>query len=129
MASDRSVPGRWAESERAGIAENKNAYGTDLFIEADSGRVISPKQMGRIMAFHEQVAHLHELDSGIIPSSFRRYLKATKAASIEQQIRMHAEVYRRYRREWLLLIADARRRNFPWITPARSRAALDGAIA
>jgi hypothetical protein len=54
----------------------------------------------------------------------RRYLKAT-----EQQIRMHAEVYRRCRREWLLLIADARRRNFPWISPARSQAALDGANA
>jgi hypothetical protein len=111
------------------IAEDKDAYGTDLFIEADSGRVISPKEMRWVMAFHEQVAHLHELDSGIIPSNFRRYLKATRAASTEEQIRLHAEVYRRYRREWGSLIADARRRNFPWITPARSRAALDGAIA
>jgi hypothetical protein len=102
---------------------------TDLFVGADSRRIIPPKEMKWVMAFHEQVAHLHELDSGIIPSSFRRYLKATKAASTEEQIRMHAEVYRRYRREWLLLIADARRRNFPWISPARSQAALDGANA
>jgi hypothetical protein len=89
-----------------------------------------PELKGRVPLSDWRIdAHLHELDSGIIPPSFRRYLKATSAASTEEQIRMHAEVYRRYRREWGSLIADARRRNFPWITPAGSRAALDGAIA
>jgi 7-cyano-7-deazaguanine synthase in queuosine biosynthesis len=113
----------------AGIAEDRNAYATDLFTEADPGLTIPPKDMRCVMAFHEQVARLRELDSGIVPSYFRRYLKATKAASTEEQIAPHAEVYRRYRREWMLLIADARRRNFPWITPARSPAALKGATA
>ena len=113
----------------AGIAEDKNAYATDLFTETESGYTIPPKHMRWVMAFHEQVAHLGELDSGIVPSCFRRYLKTTKAATTEEQIAPHAEVYRRYRREWMLLIADARRRNFPWITPSRSLAAVEGATS
>jgi 7-cyano-7-deazaguanine synthase in queuosine biosynthesis len=113
----------------AGIAEDKNAYATDLFTETSPEHTIPPNDMRWVMAFHEQVASLGELDSGIVPSCFRRYLKTTKAASTEEQLAPHAEVYRRYRREWMLLIANARRRSFPWITSSRSSAAVEGATS
>ena len=111
----------------AGISEDRNAYATDLFTEFGRGRTIPTKHLRWVKAFHEQAARLHELDSGIVPSCFRRYLKTTKAVSTEEQIAPHAEVYRRYRREWMRLIADARRRNFPWITSHRSLEAFEGA--
>jgi len=56
-------------------------------------------------------------------------LKTTKAASTEEEIAPHAEVYRRYRREWMLLIADARRCSFPWINPATLLEAVEGATS
>ena len=80
-------------------------------------------------ALHEQIARLGDLDSGIVPAFFRRYLKTTGAAITDAQIAPHAEVYRRYRREWMLLVADARRRNFPWVTPAKSPAMTEGATS
>jgi 7-cyano-7-deazaguanine synthase in queuosine biosynthesis len=113
----------------AGIVEDKDAYGIDLFTEADPGRVISDRHLRGVKAFHEQVAQLRELDSGLVPARLRRYLRTTKAASTDEEIAPHAEVYRRYRREWMLLIADARRRGFPWITPARSLALVEGATS
>lgn len=113
----------------AGIPEDKNTYGTDLFTEADPARTIPAKHMRWVKAFHEQVARLAELDSGIVPASFRRYLKATGVATDDAQIASHAEVYRRYRQEWMSLIADARRRNFPWIPAARSLVMSEGAAS
>jgi len=113
----------------AGIAEDTNAYGTDLFTQADPDRTIPAKHMRWVKAFHQQVAHLRELDSRRVPPCFQRFLKATNAVSSDEQIAPHAEVYRRYRREWMLLIDDARRRNFPWIIPARSLAPLEGATS
>ena len=71
----------------AGISEDKNAYGTDLFTEAEPGRTIPPEHMQCVKAFHEQVEGLRELDFGIVPPSFRRYLKTTNAASTDAQIR------------------------------------------
>lgn len=113
----------------AGVVEGKDAYGTDLFTEFDAGRTIAAKHMLCVKAFHEQVAHLVDLDAGIVPSCFRRYLMTTNAVANDEEMAPHAEVYRRYRREWMLLIADARRRGFPWITPARSLALVEGATS
>jgi 7-cyano-7-deazaguanine synthase in queuosine biosynthesis len=113
----------------AGIAEDKDAYGIDLFAETNSTQTISVKAMRSIKMFHQQVAHLGDLDSGIVPACFRRYLKTTGVVGNDSDISAHAEVYRRYRREWMLLIADARRRSFPWIAPARTLAIAEGATS
>ena len=110
----------------AGIAEDKSAYAIDLFAETAPARTIASKDMRWVKAFHQQVAHLHELDSGVVPACFRRYLRTTHVITNNSQISAHAEVYRRYRREWVLLIADARRRNFPWIAPDRTLAMAEG---
>ncbi len=111
----------------AGIAEAKNAYAVDLFADPDPGRTIPSKQMQAIKAFHQQVAHLADLDSGRAPPCFKRYLRATHAVSTDEELAPHIEVYRRYRQEWLAIIADARRRCLPWISPARSMARAEGA--
>jgi hypothetical protein len=56
-------------------------------------------------------------------------MRATHAVSTDGQLVPHVEVYRRYRQEWLALIADARRRGLPWITSARSLARAEGATS
>lgn len=111
----------------AGIKEDKSAYGIDLFTETDPARTIADRDMRYVRAFHQQIAHLGEFDSGIVPACFRRYLRATNVVTEDGQIAVHANVYRRYRKEWMLLIADAHRRNFPWIAPARTLAIAEGA--
>lgn len=113
----------------ADIIEDRNSYATDLFAEADPACVIPPKHLRCVSAFHEQAARLSDLDCGVVPPIFRRYLATTKAACTEEEIAPHAEVYRRYRREWMLLVADARRRNFPWIAMTKSLAAVEGATS
>lgn len=111
----------------AGTVEDKFAYAIDLFTEVDPGRVVSDRHLRAVKAFHQQVAHLRELDSGVVPACLRRYLRTTKVASTDEEVAPHADVYRRYRREWMLLIAEARRLGFPWISPARSLALAVGA--
>jgi 7-cyano-7-deazaguanine synthase in queuosine biosynthesis len=110
----------------AGIAEHKSAYTIDLFAETDPARTISQKDMRCVRAFHQQVAHLRELDAGVVPACFRRYLRATHVVTDDSQIAAHADVYRRYRREWISLVDDARRRNFPWVSQARTLAIAEG---
>jgi 7-cyano-7-deazaguanine synthase in queuosine biosynthesis len=111
----------------AAIAEAKDAYAVDLFAYPDPARTIPAGKMGAIKAFHQQVARLGDLDSGHAPPCFKRYLRATNAVSTDEQLAPHVEVYRLYRNEWLALIADARHRGLPWITPARSPARAEGA--
>jgi hypothetical protein len=113
----------------AGIAEAKDAYAVDLFADPRPATVIPPKKMETIRAFHQQIAHMSELDSGNTPQCFKRYLRATNAISNDGQLAPHIEVHRRYRKEWLLLIADARRRHFPWIDPIRTLARAQGATS
>jgi 7-cyano-7-deazaguanine synthase in queuosine biosynthesis len=111
----------------AGIEEAHDAYAVDLFAAPDPHHAIPAKQMRWIRAFYQQVARLSDLDSGRTPEPFRRYLRATRAISSDDQLPPHVEVYRRYRQEWLALIADAQRRGLPWVSPARSPALALGA--
>ena len=112
----------------AGIDEDKAAYSTDLFAEVDANNTIPEKHLRCIRAFHQQVSHLGDLERSVAPTCFRRYLMATRAVSSDDQMAPHIEVYRRYRHEWLLLIATARCRGFPWMNSASSRA-LEGATS
>ena len=107
----------------AEIAEAKDAYAVDLFAP-DPMHAIPAKRLRPIRAFHQQVARLADLDAGRAPRCMRRYLLATHAISSDDQLPPHIEVYRRYRQEWLALIADARLRRLPWV--ARSRAFAQG---
>lgn len=111
----------------AGIAEKNHAYAIDLFAPTDPARTIAARDMRWVKVFHAQAAQLRDLDSGAIPERFRRYVKATSAAANDAQVACYAEVYRRYRREWMLLIEDARSRNFPWTVRSRTIAVADGA--
>jgi 7-cyano-7-deazaguanine synthase in queuosine biosynthesis len=113
----------------AGITEAKDAYAVDLFAKPPTPAAIPARHLRHIRAFHQQVAHLRELDTNIAPPSFRRYLRATNAVSSDAQLGPHVEVYRRYRKEWLPLIAEARRLALPWVTPVRSFAHAQGATS
>ena len=113
----------------AGITEPDDAYAVDLFAEHHPDTPIPSKVMRTIRAFHQQIAHMPELSSGSAPPSFKRYLKATNAVSSDAQLGPHIEVYRRYREEWLSLIADARRRGLPWATRPSSLAKVQGATS
>lgn len=112
----------------AGIAEAEGAYAIDLFATPESGKTVPAKRVRAIKAFHRQIARIGELDVGNAPACFKRYLRATHAVSTNEQLAPHVEVYRRYREEWLVLIADAIRRGLPWVLPARPFARMEGAI-
>lgn len=113
----------------AGIVEAKGSYAVDLFAGPEDAKTIPTKQMQVIKAFHQQILRLGDLDRGCAPPCFKRYLLATHAVSNDQQLVPHVEVYRRYRQEWLALIAAARRRGLAWIPPARSLAQAEGATS
>ena len=111
----------------AGIAEASDAYAVDLFAPPDPLRPILPTHLKAIRAFHQQVASMSELDVGRMPERFRRYLRVTQAIASDAELASHIEVHRRYRREWLAIIANARRRGFPWVAPTRPLALAQGA--
>lgn len=99
----------------------------DLFSPPRFRLPIPVKQLRPIRAFPQQVARLSELDDGRAPQCVRRYLRATYAISSDEQLAQHVEVHRRYRREWLSLIADARHHCLPWVAPFRSPVLAQGA--
>src|SRR5688572_12324334 len=70
----------------AGITEAEDAYTVDLFANPAPSRTIPVKQMQAIKAFHQQVAHLADLDFGRAPPCFNRYLSATHAVSTDEQL-------------------------------------------
>lgn len=111
---------------KAGIVEEATAYGTDLFCESDPAKSYTRNQLRAVKLFHEQIASLRSLDCGVVPSFFRQYLMATDAVRTEKEVERFAAVYGRFRREWLPLIVEARRRNFPWINPIQSRSLVEG---
>jgi 7-cyano-7-deazaguanine synthase in queuosine biosynthesis len=106
----------------AGITEGQDAYEVDLFAKLPAQAAIPVKQLRPIRAFHQQVAQLRELDNGKAPPSFIQYLRETNAVSSDSQLAPYVEVYRRYRKEWLSVIAEARRLALPWVVPVRNLA-------
>lgn len=111
----------------AGISE-PNAYAIDLFAPPASHRPISEKRLYSIRKFYQQIASLRELDDDLVPQRLRRYLWATHVISSDEQLGPYVEVHRRYRREWLSLIDDARRQGLSWAFPTRSPVLAQGAI-
>jgi hypothetical protein len=98
-----------------------------LFAIPQPDNAIATKYMQIIQTFHQQIAQLTELDTNDAPQHFKRYLKATNAVSCDAQIEPYVEIYRRYRKEWLSLIDDARRRGLPWVAQNRTLADAQGA--
>ncbi|MBS0260867.1 MAG: 7-cyano-7-deazaguanine synthase, partial [Planctomycetes bacterium] len=113
----------------AGIAEQENSYAVDLFREIDPKTSIPDKAIRCVQAFHDQVSCLHELEFGIVPSCLRRHLRCTGAAETEEQVAEYARVHLKYRREWLRIVAEAQRRNFPWIRQGNSGGVPTGAAS
>lgn len=111
----------------AGIREGRDACAVDRFSPAEPHLDSHASHLESIRAFHQQVGRLAELDANRVPRFFRTYLYATRAVTTDAELAPHVEVYRRYRREWVPLIADARRRGLPWVAPARSLALAGGA--
>jgi 7-cyano-7-deazaguanine synthase in queuosine biosynthesis len=106
----------------AEIRENEGDYASDLFSTPDLTMLPSRKKMEAVSFFHEQVSRLRPLDDAGIPQFFRRHLLSTGAASSEEEIVRFAELYRRYRQEWLKIIAEGRRQRWPWLVQKKSPA-------
>ena len=112
----------------AGIEEGRDAYDVDLFSPAGPHSYTTEQQLSRIWAFHQQAWRLAELHEECVPEFFRSYLYATHAVCADSELDAHAEVHRRYQREWETIIADARRRDLPWVVPAYSSAYAQGGV-
>ena len=102
----------------AGVFEAADAYSVDLFAKAQAGVTLRPEQMEVIRAFQQQIESLWPLDDGRPTPSFSRYLFTTRVVSHAEQVAPHVEVYRRYRKEWLPLFANARAGRLPWGMPS-----------
>jgi 7-cyano-7-deazaguanine synthase in queuosine biosynthesis len=105
----------------AGIREKMDAYAIDLFGTSDQALLPSRSNLAAIHFFHDQVSRLRPLDDAIIPPFFRRHLWSTGAVSSEEEIAAYAEVYHRYRQEWLKIIDVGRRSRMPWLLKNESR--------
>lgn len=110
----------------AGIDESQDAYEFDLFSPFSD---VPEKHLRTIRLFHQQACRLAELENEQVPGFFRTYLYVTHAVFSNEELKPYVDVYRRYRREWDALIADARHRGLPWVAVARSPAFAQGATA
>ena len=97
----------------AGIDEDDDPYKYDLLGEDTS--VLDKERLKYLKAFIIQIDRLSELDSpGRVPRFFRRHLVGTKIVQPDRSMDFFADLFRRYRREWLQFIGYAQAKNLAW---------------
>jgi hypothetical protein len=107
----------------AGIEEPTSCYKYDLFGMAQAVSGVPSEEMRFLRAFLMQSAKLAELDDPTgMPRFFRGHLLGTGVAENGESLAPFVELFRRYRQEWLGLVAKGRERGWPWarlLTPER----------
>ena len=99
----------------AGIAEADDAYLLDLFGNAERVNQIEPRRLKYLKALLMQVDKLGELDSdGPVPLFFKRHIVGSGIVSPGESLAPHVELYQRYRREWLDLVAAGQAEGRSW---------------
>lgn len=107
-----------------GIDEPTDAYKYDLFGPAGVVNRIEDRRLSYLKAFLMQVEKLSELDSlAAVPRFFKRHLVGTGVVAHGEPLTPHVALYRRYRKEWLELVARGRSEGWSWadmLSPAES---------
>jgi len=112
-----SCIGRRQSMIEAGINEDPEAYQYDLFGPAASVNAVPDKALGFLKAHLMQLAELKELrDDGRKPDILGRHLSWTKLLAQRESVRPWVDLLRRYREEWLRLVALGHRMGWRWAT-------------
>lgn len=99
----------------AGIEEPADAYKYALFGPAGVVNRIDDRRLAYLKAFLMQVEKLADLDGRpAIPRFFRRHLVGTGVVAQGEPLAPYVELYRRYRSEWLALVARGRAEGWTW---------------
>jgi hypothetical protein len=99
----------------AGIQDPASNYQYDLFGNAVSVSSIESKRFKFLWAFLRQVNQLSELGVGrSIPRFFSRHLIGTRVVARHEPFDFYVDLFGRYRREGLALLADGRARGWFW---------------
>ncbi|MFH1924307.1 MAG: 7-cyano-7-deazaguanine synthase [Planctomycetota bacterium] len=97
----------------AGIREAENTYKWDVF--RDDANSLPQDRLRFLKAFLIQISSLSELDTpGKVPRQLSRHFYGTKALASGESVDSFVDVYRRYRQEWLSVIARGRAMNMDW---------------
>lgn len=98
----------------AGIDESGSKYQYDLFSAASSEKIPKEK-LNPLRAFLMQIDKLSQLEnSSQLPTFFVRHLRATEVISSDSVPSEIVDLYRRYRKEWLNLIAKGQHQGWKW---------------
>lgn len=108
----------------AGIEEPTDAYKYDLFGPAGVVNRIEHRRLSYLKAFLMQVEKLSELDARpSVPRFFKRHLLGTGVVAVGEPLTPYVALYRRYRSEWLELVARGLSEGWTWadlLSPAES---------
>jgi hypothetical protein len=75
-----------------------------------------------LKTFLQQMSKLSELSSRTsVPRYFRSHLLGTGIVEEGESLAPFVDLYRRYRKEWLSLVANARARSWSWANLLASR--------
>jgi len=97
----------------AGIQESRDRYKYDLFDK--SSQDIPDEKLDYLRAFLLQVNKLSVLDfSNELPSFVTRHLQSTEIVTNSRIPVEIIDLYKRYRREWLMIIARGQQQGWKW---------------
>jgi 7-cyano-7-deazaguanine synthase in queuosine biosynthesis len=88
---------------QADIREPDDFYLTDVFALQAAAR-----ESRALTALRQQAARLADLDGPTVPAFFRRHLFSTQIVSSGKDLAPFVNLFRRYRREWVVLARDLR---------------------
>jgi hypothetical protein len=107
----------------AGIDEPGDSYKYDIFGTPQQDSNVASNASEFLKAFLMQVSKLSELESPTkVPWFFRRHLVGNGVVEDGQPLAPFVDLYRRYRNEWLALVAKARAQGWSWanlLTPRK----------
>jgi len=107
----------------AGIEEPGDSYKYDIFGTPRQDTSVAANASEFLKAFLMQVSKLSELEPRAKePWFLRRHLVGTGAVEDGQPLTPFVDLYRRYRNEWLALVAKARAQGWSWanlLTPRK----------
>jgi hypothetical protein len=107
----------------AGIEEPGDSYKYDIFGTPRQDTSVAANATEFLKAFLVQVSKLSELESRTeVPWFLRRHLIGTGVVQDGQPLTPFVDLYRRYRNEWLALVAKAQALGWSWpnlLTPRK----------
>ncbi len=100
----------------AGIVESDSTYAYGLFADNRGADSIPQSKLLCLKAFLMQISKLSAVEDGQLPPVLARHLIGTGIVGATEPLGCYLDLYRRYRREWVELIADRQANSVAWAT-------------